>query len=59
MSTPEVITHQDKLLTLDTNAGKFLQGLIVRHAFQTTRRIAARHLRVHIADGLQAQPRSR
>ena len=28
MSTPEVITHQDKLLTLDTNASKFLEGLL-------------------------------
>jgi 2,4'-dihydroxyacetophenone dioxygenase len=28
MSTPEAITHQDKLLCIDTNAGKFLEGLL-------------------------------
>ena len=28
MNAPEVITHQDKLLTLDTNASKFLEGLL-------------------------------
>lgn len=28
MSTPETITHQDKLLCVDTNVGKFLQGLL-------------------------------
>ncbi len=28
MSTPDTITHQDKLLTVDTNAGGFLKGLL-------------------------------
>ncbi len=28
MGAPEVITHQDKLLTIDSNASKFLQGLL-------------------------------
>lgn len=28
MAIPETLTHQDKLLTVDTNVGKFLQGLL-------------------------------
>ncbi len=28
MSAPEIVTHQDKLLTVDTNVGKFLEGLL-------------------------------
>jgi 2,4'-dihydroxyacetophenone dioxygenase len=28
MSLPEVVTRQDKLLTVDTNASKFLEGLL-------------------------------
>lgn len=28
MSLPEVINHQDQLLTVNTNAGKFLEGLL-------------------------------
>lgn len=28
MGAPETITHQDKLLTIDTNIGKFLTGLL-------------------------------
>ena len=28
MNAPETITHQDKLLTIDTNVGKFLKGLL-------------------------------
>jgi len=28
MSAPETITHQDKLLCVDTNASKFLEGLL-------------------------------
>ena len=28
MNAPEIITHQDELLTIDTNAGKFLEGLL-------------------------------
>ena len=28
MGAPETITHQDSLLTVDTNAGKFLKGLL-------------------------------
>jgi quercetin dioxygenase-like cupin family protein len=28
MSIPETVTHQDKLLTIDTNASKFLEGLL-------------------------------
>ncbi len=27
MSLPEAFTHQDKLLTVDTNLSKFLKGL--------------------------------
>ena len=29
MSLPEAFTHQDKLLTVDTNISKFLEGLEV------------------------------
>lgn len=28
MSTPDTITHQDKLLTVDTNLSKFIEGLL-------------------------------
>ncbi|HTQ01019.1 MAG TPA: 2,4'-dihydroxyacetophenone dioxygenase, partial [Casimicrobiaceae bacterium] len=28
MATPETITHQDKLLCIDTNVSKFLEGLL-------------------------------
>ncbi len=28
MALPEIVTHQDKLLTVDTNLGKFLEGLL-------------------------------
>jgi hypothetical protein len=28
MSLPEAFTHQDKLLTVDTNISKFLEGLL-------------------------------
>src|SRR6516225_500937 len=28
MNAPEIITHQDELLTVNTNAGKFLEGLL-------------------------------
>jgi quercetin dioxygenase-like cupin family protein len=28
MALPEAFTHQDKLLTVDTNLGKFLEGLL-------------------------------
>jgi hypothetical protein len=28
VSTPQIITHQDKLLTIDTNASKFLEGFL-------------------------------
>lgn len=28
MSTPETITHQDKLLNIDTNVSKFIEGLL-------------------------------
>lgn len=28
MSTPDVITHQDKLLTVDTNLSPFIEGLL-------------------------------
>jgi quercetin dioxygenase-like cupin family protein len=28
MSTPDVVTHQDKLLTVDTNLSRFIEGLL-------------------------------
>lgn len=28
MGAPEIITHQDKLLTIDTNVSKFIEGLL-------------------------------